>query len=279
MKTQQAPTLCWFSSQDSLEKLLEKSQITSKPDKTRDFPYGDSQPGTDDDQRNCVLSSVNLPCPSVTEATSVPEFNTVDFYGRTRASLQYSSGADTSSQSETSESQKTLNTISDTSNVPSNSEASSSTFTRDLLSNLIDRDNSTVSDIESTLSEYTNHRESPVVNTENHKAQESGRPDGIVSEPKLIHCSETLIKTTDKEDTDKQETVTVRSAPILPSERTLFRTDDNIVLVVEDRKILVSKTLLSLHSEFFKAMFATDMKESQQSEIGKYHRLIGAAVQ
>ncbi len=46
---------------------------------------------------------------------------------------------------------------------------------------------------------------------------------------------------------------------------------DAIILVVGDEKINTSKAIVCKHSDYFKAMFSTDMKESKQHEIGLYH--------
>ena len=269
LKTQQAPTLRWFSSQDGLDKLFEKSQISSeaknltKQHNFKKLSSNQSGPPLSEENDDSRVSTLAAPFPSITDASSVPELNVLEVYHRTRAQATSSSALLTSTSlrsegNETPSSSQVFNDIS----VPSTSHDISTE--EEILGHDEDpRDNVG----------WPGNATGPVTQSQDCHTrllalQERNELSQAKSEPKLVHCSEDKLPGTSNSDTHVQEAVAVRSAPILPSEKTVFRTDDSIVLVVEGQKVHVSKVLLSLHSEFFKAMFATDMKESQQSEIG-----------
>ncbi len=221
LRIQQAPTLRWFSSQDGLEQLLEKSHISSKSDKL--------QLSSKDSTGTSHLVRCSTEFRSITEAKRVPELNIVKVHSLTRAQEKPSACEvpGTSTQAEKSD-------ICDTTNILTSENVT-----------------------EATTSD-------PEVNAEqNVSCQEL--TCGATANEHLSGCEEVSGK---EQDCDACEPKAIRSAPILPSERTVFKTDDDVILVVEGRKVYVSKKLLSLHSEFFKAMFTSDMKESQQEEIG-----------
>lgn len=264
LKTQQAPAFHWFSSQDGLEKLLEKSDISSandQPERTNDILDLVSRKSEEsrkaDEGEKLLDGNASLLSPPVHVGPSSPILNAQEF-----------------KESATSES---INC--DNANVP-DLHAQEESINQSM-SRIASKQELMVCDnaISQTAEDATTSC-SAKVNTGDEKEKESdtfdqgifSRPQETVSEPTLVHCSKNVVQSEKKETDESLEPVTIQSAPILPSERTVFRTDDNIVLVVEGEKIFVSKVLLSLHSEFFKAMFATDMKESQQSEIGKYDR-------
>ena len=262
LKTQQAPTLRWFSSQDGLDKLFEKSQISSEAKnltKQHDFVKLSSN------------QSGQPPFPSITDASSVPEINVLEVYHRTRVQASSSSelltDTNTSLRSEENETPSSSQ-VCDQISIPSTSLNVSSE------EEILEHDGNTHDNVRWSGNATTvSCVKGPVNQSQDCQTkllalQQRKELTQAKSEPKLVHCSEDALPGSSNSDTHRQEAVAVRSAPILPSERTVFRTDDNIILVVEGQKVHVSKVLLSLHSEFFKAMFATDMKESQQSEIG-----------
>ena len=262
LKTQQAPTLRWFSSQDGLDKLFEKSQISSEAKnltKQHDFVKLSSN------------QSGQPPFPSITDASSVPEINVLEVYHRTRVQASSSSelltDTNTSLRSEENETPSSSQ-FGDQISIPSTSLDVSSE------EEILEHDGNTHDNVRWSGNATTvSCVKGPVNQSQDCQTkllalQQRKELTQAKSEPKLVHCSEDALPGSSNSDTHRQEAVAVRSAPILPSERTVFRTDDNMILVVEGQKVHVSKVLLSLHSEFFKAMFATDMKESQQSEIG-----------
>ena len=278
LKTQQAPTLRWFSSQDGLDKLFEKSQISSEAKnltKQHDFVKLSSnqsgQPPTSEDNSDSVIGTVAAPFPSITDASSVPEINVLEVYHRTRVQASSSpellTDTSTSLRSEENETPSSSQ-VCDQISIPSTSlEVSSEEEILEHDGNTHDNDiwsgnATTVSCVKGPVNQRQDCQTTLLA------LQQRKELTQAKSEPKLVHCSEDALPGSSNSDTHRQEAVAVRSAPILPSQRTVFRTDDNIILVVEGQKVHVSKVLLSLHSEFFKAMFATDMKESQQSEIG-----------
>ena len=275
LKTQQAPTLHWFSSQDGLDKLFEKSQISNEAKnltKQQDFKKlssNQSGPLPINEDNDSRTNTIAAPLPSITDASSVPELNVLEVYQRTRAQATSSSELLTSTSlrpevNETSSSSQVCNHIS----VPSTSYDVSTEeeilgHDEEARDNVAWPGNGTkITRVEGSVTQSQNCHKRLIA------LQEQKELSQAKSDPELVHCSEDKLPGTSNSDTHVQEAVAVRSAPILPSERTVFRTDDSIVLVVEGQKVYVSKVLLSLHSEFFKAMFATDMKESQQSEIG-----------
>ena len=278
LKTQQAPTLRWFSSQDGLDKLFEKSQISSDTTtltEQHDFEKLSSNqsgpPPTSDDNNDGLIGTVATPFPSITDASSVPEINVLGVYHRTIAQASSSSelltDTNTSLRSEGNET-PSYSQVCDQISVQSTSLDISSE------GELLEHDENTHDNVRWSGNSTTDSCvEGPVIQSQDCQTtlfalQQRKELTQTKSEPKLVHCSEDKLPGSSNSDTHRQEAVAVRSAPILPSERTVFKTDDNIILLVEGQKVHVSKVLLSLHSEFFKAMFATDMKESQQSEIG-----------
>ena len=278
LKTQQAPTLRWFSSQDGLDKLFEKkSQISSDTTnltKQHDFEKLSSKqsgpPPSIDDNNDGLIGTVATPFPSITDASSVPEINVLGVYHRTRAQASSSpellTDTSTSLRSEENETQCSSQVC---------DQISIRSTSLDILSEeeILEHDENIHDNVRWSGNSTTDSCvEGPVISqdcqTTLFALQQRKELTQTKSEPKLVHCSKNKLPGSSNSDTHRQEAVAVRSAPILPSERTVFKTDDNIILVVEGQKVHVSKVLLSLHSEFFKAMFATDMKESQQSEIG-----------
>ena len=217
------------------------------------------------------MRTVAPPFPSITDANSVPKINVLEVYHRTTAQESSSSEllADTSTslRSEENETQSSSQ-VCDQISVPSTSLDVSSE------EGILERDENARDNVRwSGNTTIVSCVEGPVIQSQDCQTtllalQQGKELTQAKSEPKLVHCSEDKLPGSSNSDTHRHEAIAVRSAPILPSERTVFRTDDNIILVVEGQKVHVSKVLLSLHSEFFKAMFATDMKESQQSEIG-----------
>ena len=263
----------WFSSQDGLDKLFEKSQISSEVKnltRQHDLVELASQQNvaasTNEDNSDSRIGTVAAPFPSITDANSVPELNVLEVYQRTRvhaaSSSELLSGTSTLLRSEGSEITSSSQ-VCDQISVPSTSLDGS--IEEGILGhdeNARDKIMTTISCVEGPVTQRPDCQTTVLVLQERKELKQAK------SEPKLVHCSEDKLPGSSNLDTHRQEVVAVLSAPILPSERTLFKTDDNIVLVVEGQKVHVSKVLLSLNSEFFKAMFATDMKESQQSEIG-----------
>ena len=272
LKTQQAPALRWFSSQDGLEKLLEKAEISAEPKGDhRRYDLNDlsSCPAgplvTLEENGNSSRDVQRASCPSITEACSVPEINVLEICKRNQpngASVLSQPSTSTDTRCSTAE-RHNSNEVNGFLNTSSTCCGSSSLETGDISSSFLNSAEDSSVSLRSQSITPIDEIAGCVVT-----GQVAVQPK---CEPTLLNYTEDVDKLPGSTTMDNydQGPGPVRSAPILPSERTIFRTDDNIVLLVEGQKICVSKVVLSLHSEFFKAMFATDMKESQQSEIGE----------
>ncbi len=284
LKSQQKPTLHWFPSQDGIDKLLETSHISNKPEepaKQDAFLAEDTR-----DLENKEVNNDNGSLSSVNKSLSAPQVN-LKVVKRTDSQGSKSlSSLQTEPLSSTAESpaQDTFTFNCDISDIPEppqkpcsgesqieNADPDSQTGGGNIDSEMGKSDpvrpssSQECCDENLTAQDSTDGVRTDVVCSKS-KPKEFGGEDTALSGPSL-DCE---VQTVTPGSGAQCEPCVVRSAPILPSEQSVIKTDDDVVLNVEGVKLPVSKLLLSLHSEFFKAMFTSDMKESQQEEIGKF---------